>query len=199
MTTDSASIFDATKFRQTVQASLDAHVAAFGIEPGRHVLLRRQLADRDDIHSRRTFPGHITSSAFIMDEAGRRILLIHHRSLGRWLQPGGHYEPPDDLAQSALREAFEETGVEGLRLDSWHAASGIPVDIDSHLIPARPARDEPEHWHHDFRYIVRAAGVSGIRPDFAEVHNAEWRGLSELEAIAPQALRNLSKLGLAHL
>lgn len=76
-------------------------------------------------------------------------------------------------------------------------SSGLPVDIDSHLIPARPERGEPEHWHHDFRYVVRAAEGHEIRPDLAEVHGAEWRGLPELEGIAPQAVLNMRKLGLA--
>lgn len=193
---DHSEIFDAAHFRGSVQALLDKHSLTFGIEPERHALLRRQLAAGDDVHSRRTFPGHVTTSAFILDEEGSRVLLIHHRSLSRWLQPGGHYEPPDDLVGSALREAQEETGVEGLRLDPWHLASGIPIDVDSHLIPARPARDEPEHWHHDFRYIVRAGGDCRIRPDMGEVFAAEWRDLSALEEIAPQTLVNMSKLGM---
>lgn len=192
-------MFDPSVFRRNVQSSLDAYSTAFGIEPERHALLRRQLADGDDIHSRRIFPGHVTTSAFILDNEGGRVLLIHHRFLARWLQPGGHYEPPDDLAQSALREAVEETGVEGLILDPWHAASGIPIDIDSHLIPARSARDEPEHWHYDFRYLVRTGRDSRIRPDLAEVHAAEWRDLRELENIAPQTLVNMSKLGVVRL
>jgi 8-oxo-dGTP pyrophosphatase MutT (NUDIX family) len=199
MMVHAASAFDAVQFRRNVEARLDQHVQAFGIEPSRHALLRRQLAGGDDIHSRRTFPGHVTTSAFILDEEGSRVLLIHHRSLARWLQPGGHYEPPDDLTESALREASEETGVEGLRVDPWHLVSGIPIDIDSHLIPARPARDEPAHWHHDFRYIVRAGTGSGLRPDLTEVHNAEWRDVAALEAIAPQTLVNMSKLGMVRL
>jgi isopentenyldiphosphate isomerase len=86
--------------------------------------------------------------------------------------------------------------MQGLVIDPWHKASGLPIDIDSHRIPARPARDEPEHWHHDVRYVVRAQEDSAIRPDLSEVHGAEWRELSDLEGIAPQALRNMRKLGL---
>jgi len=190
--------FDPAAFRAHVQAILDEHARAFGVPEDRHALLRQQIARGDSIHSRRTFPGHVTTSVFILDAEGRRTLLIHHRSLGRWLQPGGHYEPPDDLAGSALREAAEETGMDSLVLDPWHRLSGIPIDVDTHRIPARPDRNEPEHWHHDIRYVVRAGTADSLRPDLREVHGAAWRELHELEALAPQALRNMRRLGLTH-
>jgi 8-oxo-dGTP pyrophosphatase MutT (NUDIX family) len=190
--------FDATAFREQVKTILDRYASAFDVPEERYALLRRQIANGDDIHSRRTFPGHVTTSAFILDPRGERILLIHHRSLDRWLQPGGHYEAPEDLAVSALREALEETGMEGLVVDAWHRASGLPIDVDSHRIPARPERGEPEHWHHDIRYLVRAEEGNTVRPDLREVHGAAWRDLLELETIAPHALRNMRRLGLAH-
>jgi len=190
--------FDPAAFREHVRTLLDEYARTFDLPEDSYALLRRQIASGDDIHSRGTFPGHVTTSAFILDEAGERILLIHHRSLGRWLQPGGHYEAPEDLAVSGLREAVEETGMMGLVIDAWHRASGLPIDIDSHRIPVRPERGEPEHWHHDIRYVVRAQEGAALRPDLREVHGAAWRELQELEAIAPQALRNMRKLGLAH-
>jgi len=188
-------VFEPSAFRAKVKRLLDDHARAFGVANDRHVVLRRQIERGDDIHSRATLPGHVTTSAFILDEAGKRILLIHHRSLARWLQPGGHYEAPESLEGSALREAVEETGVRSLALDPWHQASGIPIDIDSHLIPARPQKGEPEHWHHDVRYIVRAE-EGGVRPELSEVHDAQWRDVTELETIAPEALWNMRKLGL---
>jgi 8-oxo-dGTP pyrophosphatase MutT (NUDIX family) len=195
---DFDSRFDPAAFRESVKTLLGDYAKAFNIPDERHALLRRQIASGDDIHSRGTFPGHVTTSAFILDGAGEKILLIHHRSLGRWLQPGGHYEPPEDLAVSALRESLEETGMEELVIDPWHRTSGIPIDIDSHRIPARPERGEPEHWHHDIRYLVRAQEGAAVHPDLREVHGAAWRDLQELEAVAPQALRNMRKLGLVH-
>lgn len=189
--------FDPAAFRHHVLTVLDDHARAFGIAADDHAVLRGQIAQGDDIHSRSTFPGHVTTSAIVLDVEGHRTLLIRHRSLGRWLQPGGHYEAPQTLAASALREAVEETGLSGLFLDPWHEASGLPVDIDSHFIPARPSRNEPEHWHHDIRYIVRARPEDGLRPDFAEVEGAEWRDLADLEDVAPKALRKLKQLGFA--
>ena len=190
--------FNPSAFRARIEALLNRHARAFGGAGDRHAVLRRQLENADDIHRRTTFPGHVTTSAFILDPAGRRVVLIHHRSLARWLQPGGHYEAPESLEQAALREAFEETGVQGLTFDPWHSASGLPIDIDSHLIPARPQKGEPEHWHHDIRYVLRAE-EGAMHPDLSEVHGAEWRAVAELKVIAPEALRNMRKLGLAHL
>jgi hypothetical protein len=59
-----------------------------------------------------------------------------------------------------------------------------------------PERAEPEHWHHDIRYIVRAREGDCLRADLTEVDKAEWHGVSALEEIAPQALRNMRGLGL---
>lgn len=183
--------FDPVDFRQQVQTVLDRHAEAFAVPVEAHELLRCQIARGDDIHSRRTFPGHVTTSAIVLDREGGRTLLIRHRSLARWLQPGGHYEAPEGLMNSALREAVEETGLQDLSLDPWHLETGLPIDIDSHGIPARPDRGEPEHWHHDIRYVVRADEGLNLRPDLAEVENAAWHDVAALEAIMPQALRKL--------
>ncbi len=92
--------------------------------------------------------GHFTGSAWLVSADGERVLLTHHRKLGRWLQLGGHADGDPDLAAVALREAEEESGLAGLRLEP-----GI-FDLDRHRIPARG--EEPEHWHYDVRYVIRA-------------------------------------------
>jgi 8-oxo-dGTP pyrophosphatase MutT (NUDIX family) len=104
---------------------------------------------------------HFTASAIVVDEAGERTLLIHHRKSGNWLQPGGHFEPGDVSAgDAALREAREETGL-ATRL----ADPGL-LDVDVHWIPW------DGHWHLDLRFLVVADGE--LAPDVAEVDAAEW-------------------------
>src|ERR1044071_1732845 len=98
--------------------------------------------------------GHVTSSAAVLDASGQRTLLIFHRKLQRWLQPGGHVESTDaDLAAAALREAVEETGIAGLVVEP------DPVHLDVHWVGT--------HYHYDLRYVVRAP--AGAEP----VANAE--------------------------
>ncbi len=148
------------------------------------------LASSPEVFERHHPPGHFTGSAWLVSADGERVLLIHHRKLGRWLQPGGHADGDTDLMRVALREATEETGLSGL-----HVEPGI-FDIDRHRIPARGS--EPEHWHYDVRFVVRAG------PDEAFVMNHEslalaWRPVADVfgdETLDP-SLRRMARYWLA--
>ncbi|MHB2167196.1 NUDIX hydrolase [Alsobacter sp. R-9] len=156
-------------------------------------LLLERMEAGDALDSRRTFPGHVTTSAIVLDPSARRVLLVHHRATGRWLQPGGHWEPAPSFAASAQREAEEETGVAGLRPHPWHAANAsLPIDVDTHAIPARPSKDEPDHWHFDLRYVFVADDSARLCTQADEVAAAEWRSACELRSICPRVWRRLS-------
>jgi 8-oxo-dGTP pyrophosphatase MutT (NUDIX family) len=126
-----------------------------------------------DVFNRGHHVGHFTGSAWLVSADGLRVLLMHHRKLGLWLQPGGHADGDPDLAQVALREAREETGVAGLCVEG-----GI-FDIDRHRIPARA--NEPEHWHYDVRYVVRAGADERFTAN-QESRAMAWRPVTEVAA-----------------
>lgn len=97
-------------------------------------------------------PGHITCTGLVLSPDGRRVLLVHHRRLGRWLLPGGHVEPEDAAVwDTARREVMEETGTD-LASDAQPAL----VSLDVHGIP--PKRSEPYHLHHDLVFQFQAHG-----------------------------------------
>lgn len=137
------------------------------------------LEARADVFSRAHLdPGHFTASAFVLCPEGRRLLMIHHAKLGRWLQPGGHVEPSDvSLHAAAEREAKEETGVVGL--EPW--SPGI-FDLDIHLIGA--STREGAHSHFDVRYAFRARGEA-LRAS-AEVRGARWVELDKVRELNPE-------------
>lgn len=95
--------------------------------------------------------GHMTGSAWLLNPTGDKALLTLHHNLQRWMQTGGHADGDPDTLRVALKEAEEESGITGI----------VPIteeifDIDIHLIPARPAKGEPAHFHYDVRYLLRA-------------------------------------------
>ena len=88
------------------------------------------LRTHDDGMLRSCVPAHLTASALVLDHTGEQVLLTLHRKGGFWGQLGGHCEPQDDtLAAAALREATEESGIDGLRL-----VVDAPVDLDRHAL-----------------------------------------------------------------
>lgn len=101
-----------------------------------------------DAHLRSRLEGHLTASSLVVDAAFEKVLLLRHRKLGKWLQPGGHCDGDANLPAVALREAIEETGIDGLEVDPR------PIDLDIHPIPARP--EAPAHRHFDTRFLVVA-------------------------------------------
>jgi 8-oxo-dGTP pyrophosphatase MutT (NUDIX family) len=125
--------------------------------------------------SRRTFdPGHLTASGVVLSADERRVLLIFHRRLQRWLQPGGHVEPEDaDLPAAAEREVLEETGV---ALDQ--AVPRVIVGVDVHDIPAREP-DEPPHLHHDVVFRFRALPGALPAPEYGR--EVVWCAIDELD------------------
>ncbi len=124
---------------------------------------------------RSTAAGHLTASAAVVDPPRRHLLLIHHRKLGRWLQPGGHADGQLDLAAVALREVAEETGLGRCRLVDPH-----PIDLDVHEIPAHGG--VPAHLHYDVRFMIEADPLEPLAHDVEEVHAARWFGRDELLA-----------------
>lgn len=93
--------------------------------------------------------GHITGSAWVVDPTGTRVLLTHHKKLGKWLQVGGHADGERDVMKVALREAQEESGL----TDLLPVSSEI-FDVDIHPIPAHGS--DPAHEHFDVRFAFQA-------------------------------------------
>lgn len=135
----------------------------------RDTILEHLAAHPGDPFSRDHLAGHLTASALVVSADGERVLLGHHRKLGRWLQFGGHGDPGEtDAADVAMREALEESGIEGLK---FHPTAARPFDLDVHKIPARG--DVPEHNHLDIRYLMVAR--DGAVPAMREAEHLELR------------------------
>jgi 8-oxo-dGTP pyrophosphatase MutT (NUDIX family) len=174
---------------------LARYLECFPDEAHRFALLQRQLAAGEDVFARSNMTGHITCSATVMNPQGTKVLLVDHVALGKWLTPGGHVEADVSLARAALREVAEETGIADATPHPWSLRFGLPLDVDSHAIPANPRKQEGAHVHHDFQFLAIAPEHPALRVQLAEVHAARWAGMEELYAwTEPRVQRVLAKL-----
>ena len=116
-------------------------------------------------------PGHITASSLVLDADGTHVLLTLHPRVGRWIQLGGHCEATDDtVVGAALREATEESGIDGLTID--------PNLLSAHTHPITCSLGVPTR-HLDLRFLVRAPqGAQIVRSD--ESDDLRWWPVDDL-------------------
>jgi 8-oxo-dGTP pyrophosphatase MutT (NUDIX family) len=133
------------------------------------------LLDHPRSFHRDHLPGHITGSSWIVNENFSRVLMIFHAKLNRWLQPGGHADGQEDVANVALREAVEETGITKFinLLPSF-------FDLDIHAIPTR--KDFPEHYHYDIRFLLQASESEKLMISDESV-DLRWVDIGDIDAL----------------
>ncbi len=172
------------QIRAGIEDCLKVYLELFPSEIGATKLFADFLSKttQDELFTRKNFDGHITTSAFIVNKDRSEMLLLKHKSLNKWLQPGGHFEGDETLLASALREAEEETGIPKAELHnlSVHPISEVQFDIDSHYIPANPMKNEDGHYHHDLRYLFeyKGDGSNSYNPD--ESTGMKWVSFADL-------------------
>jgi 8-oxo-dGTP pyrophosphatase MutT (NUDIX family) len=154
--------------------------------PRAHQGIGKDILDAFKPYARSTLPGHITASAFILDQSQRHVLLIQHVGLGRWLQPGGHVDPGETPLQAAIREALEETGLK------IQALTTEIMDIDIHRIPASSRKQEPAHYHLDLRYLF-VAEDDHVELNEEECGGYRWVKLTDLLTVPEDAFRRFAK------
>lgn len=104
------------------------------------------LSNFSNCFHRALLSGHITASAWIINESGTSALLLHHKKLDRWLQPGGHADGDENVMAVAMKEAKEET-----RLKSLKQFNDSIFDLDIHVIPQHKGINA--HFHYDIRFL----------------------------------------------
>jgi glucose-1-phosphatase len=159
------------------------------LETMRHFLMRHS----NEAFSRDAAPTHFTASSLVVNEAGDKVCLVHHKKTGRWLQPGGHIEHTDaSVEAAALREIREETGCEA----ALYPPCRFPIDVDVHTLP--PHQGKPPHVHLDIRYLAVAKSTA-TSAQLEEVHAAQWfTWAGALERCAPgDSLARLLEKGKA--
>ncbi len=179
---------------QPLLTLLDRYAVAWPAESAMVDRVRALVAAHDNCFDRDCLPGHITGSAWVLSPDRRRCLLLHHRKLDRWLQPGGHADGDPDVLRVAIREASEESGLPGI----YCLDDESPLDVDVHVIPARRNAQgkitEPAHEHHDLRFLLATDDPAPLVVT-DESHDVRWCTPQEVEQLTQEesVLRLLRK------
>ena len=135
----------------------------------REIMLREieqqgeRLLDREN-------EAHFTASAFIVNPARTKTLMVHHNLRNTWSWAGGHTDGMRDIEACARKELTEETGVSEVRLLGGIASLEI-FHVPAHVKKGKPVAAH-RHFSVDYLYEVDEAAELKICPD--ENSSVEW-------------------------
>ena len=150
--------------------------------------VRRFVEAHEDCFHRKLWPGHVTASAWVVNPARDHVLLLHHRKLDMWLQPGGHADGDPDVLNVVRKETSEETGV---ATEHIRFVSEAIFDVDVHVVHA--SEHDPRHEHYDVRFLVELDHRLPI-PGNSESHQVRWVPLRQV--LAYNNLRSIYRMVL---
>lgn len=163
---------------------LDSYLQYFPLDKPKLKLLLAQLKGAEQLDDRQNFNGHIAGDALVLSPDYKKILYIYHKRSRRWQQPGGHWDMGEDGPWlTAEREAVEETGVKIARRLNLEKDERIPLHVVTGPVLPSAGKDEPGHWHHDFRYGFVAADEKLGDSQDEGVAAAKWFTIKEALAI----------------
>lgn len=143
-------------------------------EAGMVARARRFVAQHPDCFNRELMHGHVSGSAWVINPARDRVLLLHHRKLERWLQPGGHADGEADIHRVVMQETAEESGVDIAHIRLLDEAI---FDVDVHVV--HESEHDPRHTHFDIRLLLEIDDRLPL-PGNDESHQVAWVPLHQV-------------------
>lgn len=134
-------------------------------------LMLRFLASAPDVFSRENQTAHMTASAWVVNPARDRVLMVYHKIYDSWSWTGGHADGDEDLAAVALREVREETGVKSARLLSRDILSLEILTVDGH---EKHGEYVPSHLHMNVTYLIEADDTEPLTVCEEENSAVQW-------------------------
>lgn len=119
---------------------------------------------------------HFCVSVYVFNPENKQFLLVKHKKLGKWIQPGGHIEMNEDPEESALREVFEETGLYVKLVGENYPRNQDyikPLALQKNVV-------KPDHIHMDFVYMANPTEETSLVINEKETDGLKWFSLEEI-------------------
>lgn len=131
----------------------------------------------EDILKRENEIAHVTSSAFVVNKAKDKALMVHHNIYKSWSWTGGHADGEEDLLYVAMKEVSEETGIKSIHPVSENIFSLDILPVFGHM---RKGEYVPPHLHLSVAYLFEADENEELVVKPNENSDVRWIPLDEI-------------------
>lgn len=129
------------------------------------------LDKNGDCLARDNSVAHFTASAWVVNPARDKVLMVYHNIYDSWSWTGGHADGDADLQAVAYREAREETGVSSLKPLSDGPVSLEVITVDGHV---KRGAYVSSHLHLNLTYLFEADEQQALTVKEDENSGVAW-------------------------
>ncbi len=127
----------------------------------------------------------------------KKVLLVFHAKLKKWLFPGGHIEPGETPDKATIREIKEETGL------NFSFADYGPIEATPDIIEREPVpfhvnlHSVGDHDHYNIYHLGTVDGTAVSRSK--ESDDVGWFNAAQLARLegAPENIKKIALFVLA--
>ncbi len=131
----------------------------------------RLMEENTDIFMRENDRAHMTASAWVVNQARDKVLMVYHNIYDSWSWLGGHADGEEDLLAVALREVREESGLTNVRPVSEDIYSLEILTVGEHQKNGVCVR---EHLHLNLTYLLEADEGEALHIKEDENSGVRW-------------------------
>jgi len=148
------------KLRETIES----YIPCCEQEAQDRRMMLRYMDIFDDTLHRANETAHFTASAWVVNKARNKLLMVYHNIYNSWSWTGGHADGEEDMLAVALREVQEETGLEEVRAVTEEVFSLEILTVNAHF---KKGKYVVPHLHLNLTYLIEAdeAQLLKIKPD----------------------------------
>lgn len=137
----------------------------------------------EDVLTRNNEVAHITCSAFAVNRAKDKVVMIHHNIYNSWSWVGGHADGEKDLLAVAMKELMEETGVKNI-----HPVSPDIFSLDVLTVLGHTKRGNyvSPHLHLSVAFLIEADESDSLIVKDDENSGVKWIPLDEINVYSTE-------------
>ncbi len=152
----------------------------------RKSMLQFMKKNEDDVLTRKNTMAHVTASSVILNESINKMLMIHHKIYDTWTWQGGHADGESDLLKVAIKEAYEETGIEKVTVIQEENKPVIRLDILPVMEHIKNGEFITAHMHLNVAFVFIASEKELLKVNTEETNGLKWISLNEIDAYAKE-------------
>lgn len=142
----------------------------------KELMLEFMTSNYDYLH-RDNKLGHVTVSAWTVNKERTKVLMVHHNIYNSWSWVGGHADGMKNLAEVALKELREETGIKCAELVSEDIFSLEILAVQGHL---KKGEWVPSHLHYNVTYLIEADENDLLQVQEEENSAVKWWAFEDI-------------------